>query len=337
MKNILFLLLIIGLFSCEKEDDSLNLPTELEDCTFNYTEPAVNKDSFFYVQCPGSPQKHYLGKYHYEAPCFNPNNGNQIAYIRWNTEHFTASPQLWTFDFCTGETKMLCDIATGNPDWSVKDWILFTGNYGELWKVKSNGDSLTQVTFDGATYKRGKWGKTGENIIIYVYNTPFVLLRDKFGNITDTIKEITTDIIDWGEDRLVYHGAGAGNLYAFVGYYNFDTETVNEVKTMPFSASMGGDSVYLQSINYYPAKDAIIWNTRWKVAYVTISDKEEFTVLNGSDSREYDYAQLSPNQKTLIVERHHLWPLDVCEVEVDVSLYLVDIDGKNERKVLIPE
>lgn len=74
------------------------------------------------------------------------------------------SAGIWLINLQTQERKLL--IRGGNlPDWSpVGEWLVFSFN-AQIYKIKSNGDSLTQLTSEGRFFDPA-WSRDGSLVAI---------------------------------------------------------------------------------------------------------------------------------------------------------------------------
>ena len=112
------------------------------------TKPAVNLDTMYPITCPFENYIH-PEHYQYSFPSFNPNDPDEIAFRHWDTESFKL--ELCTFNFCSGELKVIADNAIEDIDWGKSGWIVFEGTDLQIWKVKPNGEGLTRLTGQGKT------------------------------------------------------------------------------------------------------------------------------------------------------------------------------------------
>lgn len=92
----------------------------------------------------------------------NPKNSNEIIYLK------KFPDKLVYFNRETLEKRILFDGSViGELSWSIKDWILFQKSSDfSLYKIKSNGDSLTKLT-TGNAYHHGVWNNSGDKIVAY--------------------------------------------------------------------------------------------------------------------------------------------------------------------------
>lgn len=99
-------------------------------------------------------------RYNYTEPAWSL-DGNFIAYEYGGNPYGTDTAGIFIFDLRDSTSRYL--ISGGNPDWSPDgEWIVFEGN-ALIWKIKVNGDSLTQLTFNGRTFFPD-WSPDGKKI-----------------------------------------------------------------------------------------------------------------------------------------------------------------------------
>ena len=99
-------------------------------------------------------------RYNYTESAWSP-DGNFIAYEYGGNPYGTDTAGIFIFDPRDSTSRYL--IHGMNPDWSPDgEWIVF-GEHAGIWKIKVNGDSLTQLTFNGNTFFPD-WSPNGKNI-----------------------------------------------------------------------------------------------------------------------------------------------------------------------------
>ncbi|WKZ65099.1 MAG: hypothetical protein QY325_10035 [Flavobacteriales bacterium] len=98
---------------------------------------------------------------------FNPANGDEILVQRDPNGGGWANSQFYRLNLSTGTFQLVHEGAfTYSPAWGPSGWIAFTQASApnwNIWKVKSNGDSLTQLTFTGNCF-RPIWNPDGTEI-----------------------------------------------------------------------------------------------------------------------------------------------------------------------------
>lgn len=84
----------------------------------------------------------------YRFPCFNPNNSDEFVYCVTQS----GITNLISYNRQSGEKTILLTYNLYRPAlWGTNGWILLNpGN--QIWKIRDNGDSLTQLTSVGNHY-----------------------------------------------------------------------------------------------------------------------------------------------------------------------------------------
>ena len=328
MKYFLSIVVFLSIMSGCHKKGHFSFIAKKVDCNFNFTEPAINEDTFFTMGCPVMFRTIFLNKYNYSDPVFNPNNKDEIAYIREDMEIGTGwNNELWVFNFCTGETRYLTDKIGYDPCWSVKNWIIFTGKNYQIWKIKSNGDSLTQLTNQSGFNNHPKWNDEGDKFIFRADgNKSLFLIADESGINIDTLP-VFAGRWNWHKNYILYARSWQGK--EVYGIYNLDSKEFSFVGDAPNNRMVG-------DLNFIESKNSILYNEK-VVGYTNIDTKEEVILLKDAANRSYGRMDLSDDDQTIILTRTYMNKLSECEMETETSLYLIDIDGKNERRINIPE
>ena len=90
---------------------------------------------------------------------YNPTNINTAVYQLTNG-------QIWSYNFLTTQRIFLGDQSLYLFAVNRKGWVIFNKLDANIYKVKSNGDSLTQLTFEGA-YHNPQWDYTDTAIYAF--------------------------------------------------------------------------------------------------------------------------------------------------------------------------
>ncbi len=95
-----------------------------------------------------------------DCPCFSP-DGNSIAYHHYHMKYILSSGSynydrdstgIWFID-ADGSNPRIFLQGGDLPDWSPDgEWIAFVGTGTDICKIRSNGDSLTQLTSGRRTF-----------------------------------------------------------------------------------------------------------------------------------------------------------------------------------------
>ncbi len=300
-------------FACEQKP----LDDIIDHCLFNNTEPLEEHNVFGIYP---NIAKWQLSGPNYQHPHFNPNNLNEIA--------FQKSRQIWIVDMCTGEKRLLVsDYVSSLWDWGKTDWLIYTNTGMDLYKIKSNGDSLTRLTTYGIYNTNALFNAKGDK---YVYRKimdieGFSIIANLDGVHQDTIGgPMRLDRLHWfEEDRL------CGKNSEGIGFRNIASSEITAVDFIyPHFTVYGAHYLYKEA--------SILWGTKQYIFRTDVYTGERTIVKQGSVSQIYREFDVSSNQSTILVIRSDMTPGSPSYIiEERKHLCLMDIDGKNERRIVI--
>jgi len=152
--RILFSFLVASILftgSCKKNDGSLTTTgSQRSDC---YDFPLPTSGSGYTLQ---NAPKIWTGA------LYNPNDNNQIIY---GTETTQTYGSYITKLSNTSDTFQIAHAPLGGSSWSKTGWILLNDFGGTIYKIKQNGDSLTQLnTFTSMNFNP-VWSPNGKRIV----------------------------------------------------------------------------------------------------------------------------------------------------------------------------
>lgn len=287
-----------------------------------------------YGSCPLGIHEWFPGKYQYSQPVFNPNNSDEIAFIRSDNSLFgVCNRDLCTFNFCTGNLKVLTNnTCTGRKiDWSRTNWIAFVGGNYELFKIKANGDSLTRFPNFG-NIRTLTWSISGDSLAIQLdkgIQSEFIITNGK-DSIIDSIPSLK---------YVVHHKMSGNSLVAYaesaamrkgVYYWNMNSKTTHEVESLESEFNV-------RDTDWSNDYQSIFWINSQLLAKTNIFNQDRTTIAKGTDSRLFNSFAPSPNGEKIIVEQMDRRKVGTCERDVTVLLYVMDSNGSNKRKIIFPE
>ncbi|MES2379544.1 MAG: hypothetical protein V4538_00790 [Bacteroidota bacterium] len=225
-RNIIILLLGIALFLACGKDNQINL----SGCP---TVEEVGKDippyrgpgwGFKYVQSDT-----FLGY----VPCTNPNNKDEFVF-------WLATPSysgIYTYNLKTKIRSLVLaatnkkGIPQSQPRWSRKGWILFDDRDHNIYKIKANGDSLTQLTQTSGEFVP-EWNYEGTMFCTeYLSRTNqyYTMFRDENGNIIDSVQYQGRDLFlgqpDWQHGQYIIGNSNNDGVLL----YDYKKKTTTEI------------------------------------------------------------------------------------------------------------
>lgn len=220
MQKALYILFVFTvLFSCKKKviESNILIPHEgldYIDCNC----PSLELDI---ETLNGNPDMYReYDATNYLSPQINPNNSDEIAFIFVPFDNEFES-QLIIYNTVTQEKRILINgkRLTGKIAWGKKDWILFqtTENHFQLYKIKSNGDSLTPI--GNGQWFFPSWNATGDKFVVnHRFNSPSQPRTFILNENGEVVNSITSDYLyhngtgDWSHPDY-YLRYDAKNIY----------------------------------------------------------------------------------------------------------------------------
>lgn len=348
MKNIALIqisTIFLLLFSCRKDpvppqvSPPYNGPALCKTQLEQISVPANNMDTTVYnVGCGAIPEANQLfAEYLYTDAVFNPLNVNQIAYIREKTTQVGGSGirELWTYDFCTGNSQKICENVANRFYWGKNGWILFSRNLGslnfQLFKIRPDGSQLTQLTDLGVTQVAVPypWNRNNNE---FIFSSSiqgvgyFLLTADENGNITDTIHDFANGMMfvaDWlNGDTLLTSKTPTGIINPSLYLYNSGVE-------VPYYNSGG-----VSRIRIFSDLSFMICQRSNGISKSSTTDQ---TILRtGASNRSYTSLDLSADNQYILFSRHNERNPTPCDLYHEDKIYIMSTDGSYERELILP-
>lgn len=307
-KYIIFFICLLCI-ACRKEN-----PVNEDDCLNFYNRPATVN----FLNWPGIDTT-------YNTPCFNPNNSNEIIYIKGcmsANKGFIVKRNL-----VTGyETYIVSDV-WGKPDWSSKDWIVFNHADNQVWKIKSNGDSLQQLSTQGGM--EGIWNHSGDKIAYWnqIQSTYFTFITDENGNHLDTLLY----------PFLLHNGAWSYDNNKIASYtYTYDVGYIDLISKELYKITNNKEDsrgwFVISDMVWTSDSQNIIWCNGFGIFKTNIISHQTIQIITACDSKQYRSVSVSSDAKKIIAGRADQKLVD-NNLYIKSGLSIMDIDGKNEVKI----
>ncbi len=262
----------------------------------------------------------------FNTPRFNPNNSNEIIYVQGNNTDNKI--YLVKRNLNNGQETYIVTDVWQMPDWSVKDWIVFNHADNQVWKIKSNGDSLTLLTsnMQGGFY--AIWSPDGNKI---AFNPAGIrnntIICDGTGNYLDSLPYFISYLTQWSKDGINICGLSKNNLN--VVYQNIYTHQEYQLTNNVFDNTNSGNYIYGDAIAWTPNGNYIIWANPHGIYQTNITTKETIKIKNACNSKYYTSLSVSPDGTKIIAQRFDQ-KIENNYLYTKTGLSLIDIDGKNE-------
>ena len=315
MKKYCYFLLFILLASCSKDDDKLT-----QTC-----EDFPESQSVIGYKIINKPNATY-------APSFNPNNTQEFCFGRnVHTPDGNYNIDLWKVNLVNWRQQKLGDAFWGEPDWGKNGWILFNRPGNQIYKIKSNGDSLTHLPFPDVCFNP-RWNNATGSLLhnISDHPTSSAVERSADGQNVQYVqsRKLHYFIISPDGSKLV--SAPSGSPYST--FYLFNYPSLNEMVLGEMDGTKG-EAVGFKA--WHPDNLHVFWTCRKGLFKTNVATKQTWQLKTGCDSRSYQAIDISPDGKTIAVTRHDVKLIEENMLEAEISIYLMDINGNNERKLAL--
>jgi hypothetical protein len=327
--KVLYILAIAFIFTCSCNNNEMPTPAIAEDITY-YNKYLDTISDFTYRSlplggCTGSGTFVQVG-IAIVAPCVNPNNQYEIAFIE-----ITANNEysIQKFSFLTGKKTLLHKGGHSFLDWSMKGWLIFQEDDLQLWKIKDNGDSLTQLTNNGQYNNFSKWSPNGETFVYDLLSTGIKVCNAN-GTIVNTPNlPAGGQYIDWLNDSMIIYSNSINIVSCNIKTGRIETRRVNFDKREMFTEP---EKRYAHSlIRNISADRGYYWT---KYDYNT---QQTDTLRKFYDSYSCVGVTYLPKIKKCLALLDRRDYIDRCKIGYRWHLILMNPDGTDEKLIRIPQ
>ncbi len=280
---------------------------------------------------PIGPTYFPIRRYGYRESRFNPNDPYEILYLREDYQgqgdcHF----ELWTFNFRDGTSRKITDQVCYSPEWNTNDWISFTAQDRHIWKIRSSGDSLTQLTEEDGFQNHAKWNPSSTLFSYRGVSFEHVYIHDAMG---ERIMEVSQGFepLGWVNDSTLI---GTQQFSDIVSYRLNQDTLATLYSSIPFSNPLFIKRKPLQVYVWKRGPENRNWYTR-----IDPTNHSYQHILPFFDSFSFvsgDYAPATDMSVTILVRQE--WKDSVAnEIYVQTDIAIMNPDGTNLRIINIPE
>lgn len=262
---------------------------------------------------------------------FNPSNGDEIVITE--SSQAGQGTTMWKYQISSHTLTAILTVDElsdiGGTAWGSNGWILVTSGTN-IFKVKANGDSLTQLTFLGGNISP-QWSPSSAAFgYTYINNGPWVSVRTSTSTgISDTL--YNTPIFQgscwYTENQVVW----ANNLGVLLGDIAADAWTIvgpTPVASDPDNSNYFGITTMEQSA---------VWS---HVSGLYRTDLANGTgtqlLLSTCDSHYFSGLDYSPQTDKLLSIRRRFTPQDSTTLLVENELVLMNPDGSGLQVLNLP-
>jgi len=236
-----------------------------------------------------------------------------------------VSEELWKFNLSIKEHSLLIEGVHYRPKWGKSDWLLFNRTDNQVWKMKSNGDSLTLLTDNTTLYTHPEWNSDNTAFVCWTFDNQ-TLLISHHGVVLDTLA------------TPFYKGAWSPNeKYLAIGTYagGVDVNNLETGEVIRFQSEFDIFKGNGRGMSWTPDGKYLIWAASEGVFK---SDMETFSTVmikKSCESLGYFSPSVSADYEIIFERRTNSVDEDKNEYYSESQFVITDINGENEREVLL--
>lgn len=272
----------------------------------------------------------------YMMPHFNPNNNDEFLFV----DQIYQSPyaKLCVHDITTGETQIILEGQTflTQPRWHANGWILFRGNGDNIYRIKSNGDSLTQMTTSNM-FQLPVWRPDGQawisnNAVNFAGD---IDVFDLDGNLIEVIQGEEFFKGDWSDDNRIVttKGYSGSNQFTWTDAGNLNWQDLTFDTNSPHKPA--------QDVHWIPMSDEVMYSQLWgDISRMNVISGEISQVREGCGGRHYAYFSINNNCSLILAERIQpdtIYTDGFYNYLIRKSeIVIMNFDGTNEQVINLP-
>ncbi|UTW62965.1 hypothetical protein KFE98_02055 [bacterium SCSIO 12741] len=268
-----------------------------------------------------------------KAPCFNPKNSNEFAFI--DIDHSNGQKSLKVFEISSRSQRLIVSNQgiIGQPDWGSNGWILFVSDDYSLWKIRENGLNLQRLD-SVSGYQHATWNHDGTKILgnFAPANKPtseaLSIILDSAGNHIDTLLGKNLFFADWDESNQII-GLESYPSFEYLQWGNFNIDDWKKLDSPLEGKGQILDAKWKNSSEFVFSRSNV-------GLYTQNTEGSETKVQNGCDSKSYAFLSYSMESNKIVAEviqRRHEGQSVISVIEKSIIVQL-DPDGCNEKILL---
>ncbi len=257
----------------------------------------------------------------------NPLNPNEIVYIV-NGDVFGYN-KMYTVNLPSKQTTFLASVGKYLPQVNKNGWIVFSNDNNDIFKIKCNGDSLTQITANKMTHDP-KWDYTGK--FIFYYQTPFNNIPSKLnkvnstgGLLVDLPIELPYTAIFKNSDKIIYFKTKDKSVTLVLKDLNAVTE--RDLITAPFDAK--ADPIVFDNLTLDNTDENFYWSNLGGIFKCNLNTLKIDTILKSCPNKIYDSPYIIPsNPNIMTFIRHELRPVGPYQMFHEYKSFQINLTSK---------
>jgi hypothetical protein len=203
---------------------------------------------------------------------------------------------------------------------------------GQIWKIKSNGDSLTQVTHDPSEKESFFINNQCTKMVIGRVTTDYQLvITDMNGNVYDTINARASGIWAPNSQKIILIGPITPGDTGLASY-DVQSKVITSILMFQNSSVAGVQGLCWLS----DSKNIILCSQNW-LSRMNIESGEITHLKNACSGKTYSGLSLSPNGNNFICDRTDIKIINFAANQASEArnIWSINTDGWSEHEIVI--
>ena len=263
----------------------------------------------------------------------NPVNADEIICVV-NGDAFGYN-KMYSFHVPSKTATLLALLGSHLPSVNKFGWIVFSTADYNIFKVKANGDSLTQLTH-GNVYEDPRWDYSGKSIYYFVRasgNVPTQLVKSSSngaGQFSMPL-ELPHTAPFKTSDQIIYC-VTTGTVVTLV-QRNMATQVEKPLITGPYSAT--AEPFYFDDLSLDKTDENIYWSNDAGIFKCNLATLKTDTVLKNCPNIRYSNPIISFNDNELTLSKHILTPLNSYQLYHEYKAMEMNLVSKTLTEIRI--
>lgn len=313
MKKILYPYIFLWLVifsSCTKDKTQID---ECDDLSETYNKPTL-------ITVGQSYTKNDSIKFTYGT--INPVNSDELVY--WGGKF--PDWYFYKYNMVTKERIKLTDLIPQNPPkWHRNGWVVFNAEDHNIYKVKPNGDSLTQLTYSGDCFMP-EWNLSGDTIICNkaFYSIGIYFIKSDGSLIT----------VNYGDHKLSFPSWAPFD--SVVIYTKYDGLYKLNIFDSTFALLKESRNSALGAC-WFPDGKKILWCSDGKPMVLDYITKEQQPLLPECEKKRYMYPSISADGRYALLTMEIGGFVSLNLTQSKYRIVKVDLQTGEEELLDLPE
>jgi len=255
----------------------------------------------------------------FRRPFFNPNNDNEFLYVT-TCAGVTNIMKYNLLD--KSKTQIWSGAPWSRPRWGKKDFILFGRNDANIYRIKSNGDSLTQLTSLGNIH-HPNWNINGDKFLAFTEaSNLYSFIFDLNGNLIDTIDFGFTNECTFQNPNYI-----VSNNSDNVMFYNLNTNSIEYQIDYSYLNSNGGGSIFWLN------NSEVIFSHTNGLNKLSIPSLKNHNFKNSCNSKQYSTGDINSSKTKMIWASSNLKYVNNSTLIFKSRINIMNVDGSDEQEI----